>query len=305
MRNRALAFSPSLNRWWCSVVLSTCAMSTILGCAPSPPAGNEGEAGSDAATSADAKAVTAAPAAPIDLERYRLVDMTHSFTADAPYWPTAGEGFVLKQDSYGMTEGGYFYSSYSFCAPEHGGTHLDAPIHFAEKGWTADQVPLEHLITPAVVIDVTAKTATDPDYRLTAADVTAWEAEHGEIPAGAAVYLRTGWESRWPDRKSYLGDDTPNDATKLHFPSYSEESARLLVEQRKVVALGIDTASIDYGASKDFIVHRVATAANVVGFENVAGLGELPATGAWTLALPMKIGNGSGGPLRVVGLVPR
>jgi kynurenine formamidase len=265
------------------------------------------KSGSEEAEAAQPDAAAAPPAAgpAIDLERYRMVDMTHSFTADAPYWPTAGEGFVLKQDSYGMTEGGYFYSSNSFVAPEHGGTHLDAPIHFAEHGWTADQVPLERLITPAVVIDVTAKTATDADYRLTAADVTAWEEKHGQIPQGVAVYLRTGWESRWPDRKSYLGDDTPNDATRLHFPSYGEDAARLLVEQRKVAALGIDTASIDYGPSKDFIVHRVATAANVVGFENVAGLGGLPATGAMTIALPMKIAKGTGGPLRVVGLVPR
>lgn len=252
----------------------------------------------------DRGAAGAADAA-IDLTRYRLVDMTHAFTSDAPYWPTAGEGFTLKQDSYGMTPGGWFYSSNSFSAPEHGGTHLDAPIHFAEHGWTADQVPLERLITPAVVIDITAQSAKDADYRLTAADLDAWEKEHGQVPAGAAVYLRTGWESRWPDRKKYLGDDTPNDATHLHFPSFSEESARVLVEQRKVAALGVDTASIDYGASKDFMVHRVATAANVIGFENVAALGELPATGAWTIALPMKIAKGSGGPLRVVGLVPR
>ena len=301
MSKTALLSSPIRKRL-CSLVLSACALAIGIGCAPSEPAGAEREGAADAASPADA---ATKPTVPIDLERYRLVDMSHAFTKEAPYWPTAGEGFVLHQDSYGMTEGGYFYSSYSFCAPEHGGTHLDAPIHFAEHGLTADRIPLEHLVTPAVVIDVTAKTATDPDYRLTAADVTAWEAEHGQIPAGAAVYLRTGWESRWPDRKSYLGDDTPNDATNLHFPSYSEESARLLVEQRKVAALGIDTASIDFGPSKDFIVHRVATAANVVGFENVAGLGELPATGAWTIALPMKIGKGSGGPLRVVGLVPR
>jgi kynurenine formamidase len=289
-------------RWssptWISLVVAVLA---ALACtAPS----ERGDAEEPAAT--DGAVATAAVAGPpIDLERYRLVDMTHAFTPDAPYWPTAGEGFVLHQDSFGMTEGGYFYSSNSFSAPEHGGTHLDAPIHFAEHGWTADQVPLERLVTPAVVIDVTAKTAGDPDYRLTAADVTAWESEHGQIPAGVAVYLRTGWESRWPDRKSYLGDDTPNDASKLHFPSFGEDSARLLVEQRKVAALGIDTASIDYGPSTDFIVHRVATAANVVGFENVAGLAALPATGAWTLALPMKIEKGTGGPLRLIGVVPR
>jgi len=280
----------------------------VAACAPpKEPVAAEGRsatAGDAANGSASGAGGGKAPPA-IDLEHYRMVDMTHAFTTDAPYWPTAGEGFTLKQDSYGQTPGGWFYSSYSFSAPEHGGTHLDAPIHFAEHGWTADQVPLDRLITPAVVIDVTEQSAQDADYRLTPEDLAAWEKEHGEVPAGAAVYLRTGWESRWPDRKTYLGDDTPNDATHLHFPSFSEEAARVLVEQRKVAALGVDTASIDYGASKDFMVHRVATAANVVGFENVAGLGELPATGAWTLALPMKIAKGSGGPLRLVGLVPR
>ena len=288
---------------WSSLAACSLLSAVVLTGACAAPGGT----GADDAESPDHPVVTAQAVLgpPIDLEHHRLVDMTHAFTTDAPYWPTAGEGFVLRQDSYGMTEGGYFYSSNSFAAPEHGGTHLDAPIHFAEHGWTADQVPLERLITPAVVIDVTAKTATDPDYRLTAADVTAWEGEHGQVAAGVAVFLRTGWESRWPDRKSYLGDDTPNDARHLHFPSFGEDAARLLVEQRKVAALGIDTASIDYGPSKDFIVHRVATAANVVGFENVAGLGELPATGAWTIALPMKIAKGSGGPLRLVGVVPR
>jgi kynurenine formamidase len=247
----------------------------------------------------------AVASAAIDLERHTLVDMTHSFAPEAPYWPTAGEGFELRQDSYGQTEGGYFYASNSFSAPEHGGTHLDAPIHFAEGGWTADHIPLDRLLTPAVVIDVTKQAEADADYRLTAADVEAWEAEHGPIPTGVAVFLRTGWEKRWPDRKTYLGDDTPGDASNLHFPSYGEDAARLLVEERRVAALGVDTASIDHGPSRDFIVHRIANGANVLGFENVAGLDALPATGAWTIALPMKIEGGTGGPLRIVGLVPR
>jgi len=270
-----------------------------LACSPVPeaPAAEPEESSPSEATAIDR--------APLDLERFRLVDLTHAFTADAPYWPTAGEGFELRRESYGTTEGGWFYAANSFSAAEHGGTHLDAPIHFAEGKWTADEVPLDRLVTPAVVIDVAAQAAADPDYRLTAEDVSAWEAAHGRVPAGSAVFLRTGWASRWPDRKSYLGDDTPGDASNLHFPSYGEEAARLLVEQRGVAALGVDTASIDHGPSQDFIVHRIANGANVVGYENVAGLGELPLTGAWTIALPMKIEGGSGGPLRIVGLVPR
>ena len=168
----------------------------------------------------------------------------------------------------------------------------------------AGEIPLDRLITPAVVIDASDSARQDRDYRLTVADVEKWEVEHGVVPRGSTVYLRTGWGARWPDAMSYLGDDTPGDASNLHFPSYGEEAARLLVE-RGVVALGIDTASIDYGPSEDFIVHQIVTSANVLGLENVAGLDQLPPTGAWTLALPMKIERGSGGPVRIVGLVPR
>src|SRR5262249_61628735 len=201
------------------------------------------------------------------------------------------------------SDGGFFYSAYSFCAPEHGGTHLDAPIHFAEGRWTADQVPVERLVRPAVVVDVSAAAAADTDHRLTLEELRSWEAAHGRIPDGAIVLLRTGWSARWPDRKRYLGDDTPGDASKLHFPSFGKESAEYLVHQRHVGALGVDTASIDHGPSKDFIVHQIASGAGVPGLENVANLDQVPAVGAWVIALPMRIGGGSGGPLRVAALV--
>jgi kynurenine formamidase len=242
---------------------------------------------------------------PIDLQGVRVVDLTHAFDEKTLYWPTSPTTFKLDRLAFGKTEAGFFYASNAFCTPEHGGTHLDAPIHFAEGKRTADQIPPEQLIAPAVVLDVRAKAAADPDYRLTLQDVLAWEAKHGTIPQGAIVLLHTGWSARWPDRKRYLGDDKPGDASNLHFPSYGAEAARALVEQRKVGALGVDTASIDHGPSKDFIVHQIANGANVAGLENVTNLGELPATGAWVIALPMKIAGGSGGPVRIVALVPR
>ena len=182
---------------------------------------------------------------------------------------------------------------------------MDAPVHFAEGRQAVDEVPLERLVAPAVVIDVTRQAAADADYRLTVDDVRAWEARHGRIPEGAVVLLRTGWAARWPDAKRYFGDDTPGDASRLHFPSYGAEAARVLVEERRAGALGVDTASIDHGPSKDFAVHQIAAAANVPGLENLADLGGLPEDGAWVVALPMKIGGGSGGPVRVVALVPR
>jgi kynurenine formamidase len=245
------------------------------------------------------------PTPGLDLARAEVVDLTHAFDEHTLYWPTAPSRFQLTVLSHGPTPAGYFYSANSFCTPEHGGTHLDAPIHFAAGRRTADQIPVRDLVAPGVVLDVTAKAATDPDYRLTRADVESWERQHGAIPKGAIVLLRTGWSARWPDAKRYLGDDRPGDASHLHFPSYGKEAAQLLVETRQVAALGVDTASIDHGPSQDFAVHQVAAAANVPGLENLAGLEALPPRGAWIVALPMKIARGSGGPLRIVALLPR
>jgi kynurenine formamidase len=241
----------------------------------------------------------------VDLTRYRLVDLTHAFGPRTLYWPTSPSGFRLDQLAFGQTPGGYFYAAYAFSTPEHGGTHLDAPIHFAADGATADRVPLEQLVAPAVVVDVSAKAAADPVYRLTRDDVLEFERRHGRIGRGTIVLLRTGWSTRWPDRQAYFGDATPGDASRLRFPSYGRGAAELLVRERGVAALGADVASIDYGPSTDFIVHRIAAAANVPGLENLTRLDEVPATGAVVIALPMKIEGGSGGPLRAIALVPR
>jgi kynurenine formamidase len=242
---------------------------------------------------------------PISLGAHRTVDLTHAFNERTLYWPTATSGFTLDRQSFGTTPGGWFYASNAFCAPEHGGTHLDAPIHFFEGRQTADQVPLDRLVAPAVVIDVRDRAAQDPDYRLTVADVEDWERRHGRIAPGTIVLLNTGWSARWPDRRAYFGDDTPGDASRLHFPSYGEEAARLLVRERGVAALGVDAASIDYGQSADFRVHRVAAEGNVPGVENLTNLHQLPPRGALVIALPMKIEGGSGGPLRAIALLPR
>jgi kynurenine formamidase len=241
----------------------------------------------------------------IALSQYRLVDLTHPLNAETVFWPTSTEHFDLRRLAFGPTPGGYFYAANAFAMPEHGGTHLDAPIHFAEDGITVDRIPLERLVLPAVVIDISARAANDADYRLTPEDVRAFEQRHGRIAAGTAVLLRTGWDTRWPDRKTYLGDDTPGDASRLHFPSFGTEAARLLIEERHAGAIGVDVASIDYGQSKEFMVHRIAAARGVPGFENLRDLDALPATGALLIALPIKIEGGSGGPLRAIALVPR
>lgn len=250
-------------------------------------------------------AVTVAGGQALDISKYRIVDLSHAYGPSTVFWPTSPTKFELHRLAFGKTEGGYFYAANTFAMPEHGGTHLDAPIHFFEDGRTSDQIPLEQLIAPAAVIDVTARVAADRDYRATRDDVLQFEKVNGEIARGTIVLLRTGWSRHWPNAKAYLGDDTPGDASKLSFPSFGTEAARLLVEERGVAALGVDTASIDYGRSTDFRVHRIAAARNVIGLENLTTLDQLPARGALVIALPMKIEGGSGGPVRAVALIPK
>ena len=219
----------------------------------------------------------------LDLAAAQIVDLSHPFDDKALYWPSAaGLQFSLEVLHSGPTPGGWFYAANRFCTPEHGGTHLDAPLHFAEGKRSVDQVPVRQLVAPGVVIDVREQCARDADYRLLPADLVAWEAAHGRIPPGAIVLLRTGWETRWGDRKAYFGDDTPGDATHLHFPSFGADAARWLIEERGIGALGVDTASIDHGPSSGFEVHRIAAAREIPGLENVKNLVRCPpATSGW------------------------
>ncbi|MEW5918511.1 MAG: cyclase family protein [Gemmatimonadota bacterium] len=241
----------------------------------------------------------------LDLARVDFIDLTHPVSTSTLFWPTSPGGFELKELSRGIAPGGYFYSAYSFSSPEHGGTHIDAPVHFAENGLTTDRIPLAAVIAPAVVIDVSAQASADRDYRLTPGDIATFEAASGRIPTGSVVLLRTGWDKHWGNRLAYFGDSTAGKATNLHFPGYSADAARLLVEERNVAGLGVDSPSVDYGPSQDFMVHRIGAAKNVYNLENLAALDRVPATGAYIFALPMKIEGGSGGPVRAIAVVPK
>ena len=224
-------------------------------------------------------------AGPEAVAGWQMVDLSHAYGGDTLYWPTDTDGFRLDTLAEGEAAGGYFYAAKAFATAEHGGTHLDAPFHFAEGGDDAATIPLDRLILPGIVIDVSEAAAADPDYLVTVEDVTAWEEEHGQVPAGSAVLIRTGWAARWPDALAYLGDDTPGETANLHFP-------------------GIGTASIDRGQSTDFIAHQIGAAAGVPNLENVADLSGLPPTGFLLVALPMKIEDGTGAPVRIVALIP-
>jgi len=235
-----------------------------------------------------------------------LVDLTHAFDATTLYWPTEAEGFVLERGFAGETDAGYYYEAHRFRSAEHGGTHLDAPVHFSRSGAHVDEIPLEHLIGPARVVDVSEASANNPDHQVTTQELRDFETRHGRIPDGAILLLRTGFSEHWPDRETYLGtaEIGPDAVPKLHFPGLHPDAARWLVSERRVTAVGIDTASIDPGQSRLFETHRILFAHGVPAFENVANLSALPAAGARVVALPMKIRGGSGAPLRIIAILP-
>ena len=234
----------------------------------------------------------------------KWIDLTHDFAAETIYWPTA-QPFKLETEFHAHTDKGYFYAANRYSASEHGGTHIDAPIHFAEGRKTLDELTIDQLTGAAVVLDVSAKAQNDADYQITVADMQTWEKEHGRIPDGAIVLFNTGFARYWPDARKYLGTDErgTNAVAKLHFPGLHPDAARWLVDQRTIKAVGLDTASIDYGQSTLFESHRILFEKNIPAFENVAALDQLPASGAYVVALPMKIKDGSGGPLRIVAWV--
>jgi kynurenine formamidase len=235
----------------------------------------------------------------------KLYDLSYDFSDQTLYWPTANP-FRFDTAFDGVTPGGFYYSAYNYCAAEHGGTHLDAPVHFAKGKWTTDEIPLEKLTGEAVVIDVSAKALIEPDYLITATDIETWEKANGNIPDDVILFFKTGYGQFYPDAKKYLGTaERGSDAVaQLHFPAIHPDAAMWLVKNRKLKAVGIDVASVDYGQSKDFKTHQVLYEQNISGFENVANLDKLPVRGAYIIALPMKIKGGSGGPLRIIAFVP-
>ncbi len=234
-----------------------------------------------------------------------VIDLSHPFDSNTVYWPTA-EPFKLEKDFEGTTEKGYYYSAYRYSSAEHGGTHIDAPVHFARGRHSVDEIPLDQIIGPAILIDVTRQTETNRDYLVAESDFRNWERRHGRIPPGSIVFLRTGFGKLYPDRKKYMGTDKRGDdaVADLHFPGLHPNAARWLTENRRIKAIGLDTPSIDYGQSTLFESHRILFEKNIPAFENVANLDKLPAKGFSIVALPMKIKKGSGGPLRMIAIVP-
>jgi kynurenine formamidase len=232
--------------------------------------------------------------------KLKIVDLGWSLNDKNPYWPADDyEPFRLK--TIATIEKNGVLSKAFFC-PEHLGTHLDAPNHFEKDQPAVDQIEPARLFAPGVVIDIAPQSSGDPDYRLTRADVAEWEKSHGRIPDGAVVLLNTGWARHWNNYPRYKNQDVEG---KMHFPGYSAEAAKFLVEERHAKGLGIDTLSIDYGLSKDFVVHHIVNAAGRYGLENVAHLDDVPPRGFYVVVAPIKIETGSGGPARLFAILKK
>ncbi|GFW16092.1 isatin hydrolase [Trichonephila clavipes] len=186
----------------------------------------------------------------------------------------------------------------------HVGTHMDAPCHFVKGRWSVDQIPISHLIAPAAVIDITKKAGEDRDALVQVDDFENWEITTGQSLDGTIVMIRSGWGKRWNDREAFIGT-ADNDTTKLHYPGISEEAAQWLVDNRNVYGVGSETLSLDNGPSQELMAHRIILDKNVFGLENVANMDMLPIYGATLYVLPMKIGNGSGAPTRIIATFPK
>jgi len=227
-----------------------------------------------------------------------VVDLTHSINSRVPTYELSEQSGFQAKTVATIEHDKYFARNISL--PEHFGTHIDAPAHFARGTWTVDQIPPERLIAPLVVLDVAASVKDNPDYQISVEDIARWEQSHGEVPVNCVVIAYTGWESRWDSVKDYRNADAKGG---MHFPGFSLDAAKFLVEGRNTLGLGIDTLSIDYGPSADFPVHQYTLAHSLYHLENVANLGKVPAAGGIVVVAPMKLEGGSGGPVRIFALL--
>ena len=255
---------------------------------------------STALLASDAPSLPAGLAQAIERGQVKTIDLTYALDDHSPYWPEGTSVTPFHATTAAtFSKNGYFTRTLQF--PEHFGTHIDAPLHFDPKGRSLDQIPVQDFFLQAVVVDVRGAVSSNPDYRVMVPDLQNWEKAHGPLPRGGAVLILTGWGSRWPSQQRYMNQDAKG---VLHFPGLSLEAAHYLLDHAHPTAIGIDTASVDYGPSQHFEVHHLTMHAGVYHIENLANLERVPATGAVIVALPIKLRGGSGGPAHVVAMVP-
>ncbi|MGH6769444.1 MAG: cyclase family protein [Xanthobacteraceae bacterium] len=242
-----------------------------------------------------ATAATPSHAASAPRRFQTVIDLTHTMSADFPTFD--GMPGLAMRKFRDLKKDGYNLNFWDIS--EHAGTHLDAPIHFSERGMTADRIPASALVAPLAVIDVAAKAAKNPDYQLARADLAAWERRHGRLPDNCCVAMNSGWARHVGDAAKFTGKDP---AGIMHFPGIGAEATEWLLKQRRVAGIAVDTLSLDHGASKDFKTHLLWLPSGRWGLENVANLDKAPAAGATLVVGLAKVAGATGGPARLFAL---
>ncbi len=218
-------------------------------------------------------------------------DLTHTLSETFPTF--SGQPQFSREQVFNFAENGF--NLYQLTLSEHVGTHMDAPIHFSEAANTVDQIPVEDLVTPLCVIDIAAKAEENADAQVVPEDIQQWISSNGEIPDKACVAMHSGWEK-------HLGTDKFRNADEegvMHFPGFHVEAVNMLLENTSAIGLAVDTLSLDYGQSADFATHYAWLPQQRWGLENVASLGNLPASGATMIVGAPKFLGGTGGQCRV------
>lgn len=231
-------------------------------------------------------------------ECLQVIDLTHEQGPSTIYWPGNPE-YNFTIISRGLSNGGYWYESNKFQTAEHGGTHVDAPAHFAEGAQRQNEVSIQNLVGPGVIINVTNEAEENPDYRVTVDDVRRWEFRHSRIPDGAVVIMNSGWHKKYPNKTLVFGSQSPDEPSTFHFPGWHEDTANWLLKNRNIHVLGVDTPSTDYGRSTTFRVHVIIGSKNITGAENVANLDAISENGCIIYVSAIKLHDGSGSPARI------
>src|SRR3954447_1488741 len=236
----------------------------------------------------------------------KFVDLTHAFAPDIPHWPgfppEKRETIYTYEKQPGMMGAGFFAEIYTHVGQW--GTHVDPPAHFVKGLRTVDQIEPKEMIMPLVCIDVHEECAKNPDYTLPVERLKKWEADHGKIPAGAFVAMRSDWSRRWPDGEAMQNKDG---AGVAHFPGWTLPALKFLYEERKITASGHETTDTDSGiaASKDDAsLETYVLSTNHYQIELLANLDAVPESGAIAVVTFPKPKGGSGFPARVFAIVP-
>jgi kynurenine formamidase len=235
-------------------------------------------------------------AKPATVPRFEhVIDLTHALDEDTPYIPVPNTFPFKKIPIATVAKDGV--AAYRWEIHEHLGTQIDAPNHFFDRGLSLDQLAADRLVVPLVVIDVSARAATNPDTSLTVADIEACERAHGRIADRAAVMMASGWDSRINDAKAFVNADASG---AMHFPGFSTEAATFLARTREVSGIGVDTLSLDPGLDVTYAAHKAWLATGKWGVELVANLREVPPVGALVFVGASKVKGATGGPVRVI-----